>query len=147
MEEIAEITLKEQGKISRITDKTFKLDPRIGEGFYSASYFLKSRKIVKENVPNHIVTEQWFQRDDDIMVCGLDECIALVKKFAHNPEQLEILALNDGDLISKNEPVLKITGKYEDFGFLESLIDGILARRSSIAIPCLGQIVILPICH
>lgn len=133
MEEIAEITLKEQGKISRITDKTFKLDPRIGEGFYSASYFLKSRKIVKENVPNHIVTEQWFQRDNDIMVCGLDECIALVKKFAVNPEQLEVLALNDGDLISKNEPVLKITGKYEDFGFLESLIDGILARRSSIA--------------
>jgi nicotinate phosphoribosyltransferase len=29
--------------------------------------------------------------------------------------------------------VLKVTGKYEDFGYLESLIDGILARRSSVA--------------
>lgn len=31
------------------------------------------------------------------------------------------------------EPVLKVTGKYENFGFLESVIDGILARRSSVA--------------
>lgn len=133
MEEVCEIKLKEEGKIKRLTDKTFKLDPRIGSGYFSASYFLKSRKIVEENLPNHIVTEQWFQRTPDSMVCGLDECIALVKKFASNPESLEIYALNDGDLIDANEPVLKITGRYEDFGFLESLIDGILTRRSSVA--------------
>ena len=36
-------------------------------------------------------------------------------------------------IISNGEPVLKITGRYEDFGFLESAIDGILARRSSVA--------------
>ena len=50
-----------------------------------------------------------------------------------NPQDLEILALNDGDIISDGEPVLKIKGRYEDFGYLESLIDGILARRSSVA--------------
>ncbi|HAS56338.1 MAG TPA: nicotinate phosphoribosyltransferase [Firmicutes bacterium] len=128
-----EITLKEQGKIKRLTDKTFKLDPRIGQGYWSAFYFLKSRKIVEENVPGHIVTEQWFQRSQDAMVCGLDECLAILKKFARNPESLEIYALNDGDLIGPEEPVLKVKGKYEDFGFLESTIDGILARRSSVA--------------
>ena len=37
-----EILLKEQGKIKRLTDKTFNLDPRIGEGFFSANYFLKT---------------------------------------------------------------------------------------------------------
>ena len=47
-----EIELKEQGKISRLTNKTFKFDPKLGEGFYSANYFLKSRKIVQENVKN-----------------------------------------------------------------------------------------------
>ena len=31
------------------------------------------------------------------------------------------------------EPVLKVTGKYENFGFLESVIDGILARRTGVA--------------
>jgi len=128
-----EITLKEQGKISRLTNKTFKFDERLRDGFFSANYFLKTNKIIKECAPNHIVTMQFFQRTNDAMLCGIDEAIALIHTFAKNPENLEILALNDGDLISANEPVLKITGKYEDFGYLESMIDGTLARRTSVA--------------
>ncbi len=128
-----EIELKKQGKISRLTNKTFQFDQRIKDGFFSANYFLKSRKIVAENEPNHIVTMQWFQRRDDSMLCGIDEAIALVHTFAIEPENLVIEALDDGDIIQANEPVLKITGKYEHFGFLESVIDGILARRTSVA--------------
>lgn len=128
-----EIELKEQGKISRLTNKTFQFDPKLKDGFYSANYFLKSNKIVKENEPNHIVTMQWFQRRDDTMLCGVDEAIALIHTFAIRPEELEIEALNDGDIINYGEPVLKVTGKYENFGFLESVVDGILARRSSVA--------------
>ena len=132
MEEL-EIKLKEAGKISRLTDKTFHLDERIGEGFWSANYFLKTRKIVAEQAPGHIVEEQFFQRRDNTMVCGIDECIAILHKFAFHPENLEIFALHDGDIVSAGEPVLKIYGKYEDFGFLESILDGVLARRSSVA--------------
>ena len=132
MEEL-EIKLKEAGKISRLTNKTFQFDPRLKDGFFAANYFLKSNKIVRENNPNHIVTMQFFQRREEAMVCGLDEAIAIIHEFAIHPEELEILALNDGDIIKANEPVLKITGKYENFGFLESMIDGILARRSSVA--------------
>jgi nicotinate phosphoribosyltransferase len=128
-----EIHLKEEGKISRLTNKTFHFDPKIGKGYYSANYFLKSRQIVLKNAPGHIVEEQWFQRRDNTMVCGLDECIALIHTFAQHPETLKITALQDGEMISSGEPVLKVTGKYEDFGYLESLIDGILARRSSVA--------------
>ena len=128
-----EIKLKEEGKITRLTNKTFCFDKRLGDGFFAANYFLKSNVIVKEFAPNHIVTMQWFQRSDDAMVCGLDESIALIHTFAKHPETLIIEALNDGDLIKANEPVLKVTGKYEYFGFLESMIDGILARRSSVA--------------
>ena len=76
---------------------------------------------------------QFFQRRSEAMLCGVDEAIALIHTFAHNPQDLLIEALNDGDIIKANEPVLKITGKYEDFGFLESMIDGILARRTSVA--------------
>ena len=132
MEEL-EIKLKEAGKIKRLTNKTFQFDPRIGEGYYSANYFLKSRKIVAHQHPGHTVTMQWFQRRDDSLLCGIDEAIAILHTFASHPENLEIWALNDGDLIQANEPVLKVTGLYEDFGFLESVIDGILARRSSVA--------------
>ena len=128
-----EAELKKQGKISRLTNKTFQFEKNLGEGFYSANYFIKSNKIVKDNIPGHKVTMQWFQRRDDSMLCGVDEAIALIHTFAIHPEELEIEALNDGDIIQNMEPVLKVTGKYENFGFLESVIDGILARRSSVA--------------
>lgn len=128
-----EYELKEKGLIKRLTNKTFNFDKRLKEGFFTANYFLKTRKIVVENIPNQIVTMQFFQREDDVMVCGLDECISLIHEFAIEPENLKIEALNDGDIIQYGEPVLKITGKYENFGFLESMIDGILARRSSVA--------------
>ena len=131
MEEL-EIKLKEAGKISRLTNKTFQFDKRLGEGFFAANYFLKARQIVGKNAPNHIVTMQFFQRRNDTKLCGVDEAIALVHTFAVHPEELEIEALNDGDIIQYGEPVLKITGKYENFGFLESMIDGILARRTSV---------------
>ncbi|MBR0194245.1 MAG: nicotinate phosphoribosyltransferase [Bacilli bacterium] len=127
-----EVTLKEQGKISRLTNKTFQFDPKLGEGFYAANYFLKSREIVEKFAPNHKVTMQFFQRTDDAKLCGVDEAIALLHTFAKSPQNLDIYALNDGDIIQANEPVLKITGRYEDFGFLESMIDGILARRTSV---------------
>ncbi len=132
MEEL-EIKLKEAGKIKRLTNKTFKFPKEIAKGFYSANYFLKTRKIVIKHLKGHIVTMQFFQRANDVMLCGIDEVIALIETFSPNPKSLKIEALNDGDLIKANEPVLKITGHYEDFGFLESLIDGILARRSSVA--------------
>ena len=128
-----EVELKEKGLIKRLTNKTFQFDPRLKDGFFTANYFLKTRKIVEENIPNQKVTMQFFQREDDVMLCGIDECIALIQCFANHPEDLEIEALNDGDIISNGEPVLKIKGHYEDFGFLESMIDGILARRSSVA--------------
>ena len=127
-----EVTLKEQGKISRLTNKTFQFEPKLGEGFYAANYFLKSREIVEKFAPNHIVTMQFFQRTDDAKVCGVDEAIALLHTFAKSPQNLDIYALNDGDIVQANEPVLKVTGRYEDFGFLESMIDGILARRTSV---------------
>ena len=128
-----EVELKKAGKISRITNKTFNFPKELGEGFYSANYFLKSRKIVSENLQGHIVTMQWFQRRDNSMLCGVDEAIAILHTFAVHPEELLIEALNDGDIIQANEPVLKVTGTYENFGFLESVIDGVLARRSSVA--------------
>ncbi|MDD4531961.1 MAG: nicotinate phosphoribosyltransferase [Bacilli bacterium] len=131
-----EIQEKEAGKIKRLTNKTFKFDKRFGTGFYTANYFLKTRKIVEENLAGNIVMEQFFQRADNVMLCGIDEAIALVYTFARNPQDLKIQALNDGDMISNGEPVLKITGRYEDFGFLESAIDGILARRTSVCTNC-----------
>lgn len=127
-----EIELKIQGKIKRLTNRTFKFDERVKEGWFSAVYFLKTREIVKEFKPNNIVTMQFFQKDHAVL-CGTDEVIALIKTFADDPESLEIYSLKDGDKISPFETVMTITGPYQNFGFLEGVIDGILARRTSVS--------------
>lgn len=128
-----EIEQKLQGKINRLTNKTFKFDERVGEGWFSAVYFLKTKEIAEQYVPDNEVTMQFFQRTTEAVLCGTDEVIALLHTFATNPETLTIKSLKDGDRISPYEPVITITGAYQQFGFLEGIIDGILARRTSVA--------------
>ena len=130
-----ELKRKELGLQDRLTNKTFKFDKRYGEGYFSASYFLKTEKIIQEKFADTIVTMQWFTRNDS-RLCGIDEAIALLHTFARNPQDLKILALNDGDYVKPMEPVLKVTGRYQDFGYLEGAIDGILARRTSVCTNC-----------
>ncbi|PSL44543.1 nicotinate phosphoribosyltransferase [Salsuginibacillus halophilus] len=127
-----EIQLKLEGEIKRLTNRTFKFDERIGEGWFSAVYFLKTKKIVENYRPNHTVTMQFFQKEHAVL-CGTDEAIALVQTFAESPEELEIYSLEDGDKVEPFETVLTITGPYQNFGFLEGIIDGILGRRTSVA--------------
>lgn len=127
-----EIEQKLSGKIERLTNKTFKFDKRVGEGWFSAVYFLKTQKIVEEKLKDNVVTMQFFQRKNAVL-CGTDEVIALIHEFARSPEKLEIHSLKDGDKIEPYETILTITGPYQNFGFLEGIMDGILARRTSVA--------------
>lgn len=127
-----EIELKLKGEISRLTNKTFKFDERVKEGWFSAVYFLKTREIAEKLVPDNHVTMQFFQKENAVL-CGTDEAIALLHTFADHPENLEIHSLKDGDKISPFESVLTVSGPYQDFGYLEGIIDGILARRTSVA--------------
>lgn len=127
-----EISLKLDGKIDRLTNKTFKFDERIKEGWFSAVYFLKTKEIAQKKRQNNEVIMQFFQKDHAVL-CGTDEAIALIHTFSENPESLEIHSLKDGDKISPFETVLTIKGPYQSFGYLEGIIDGILARRTSVA--------------
>ncbi|WP_017185900.1 nicotinate phosphoribosyltransferase [Alkalibacillus haloalkaliphilus] len=127
-----EFELKQQGKIKRLTNKTFKFDDRIKDGWFSAVYFLKTKKIVEEHLADNVVTMQFFQKKNAVL-CGTDEAIALLHTFADNPEDLEIYSLQDGDKVSPYESVLTVTGRYQDFGYLEGIVDGILGRRTSVA--------------
>ncbi|MCA0972768.1 nicotinate phosphoribosyltransferase [Halobacillus litoralis] len=127
-----EIYRKLNGEIDRLTNKTFKFDERVADGWFSAVYFLKTKEIVKNHVPDNEVTMQFFQKDHAVL-CGTDEAIALIHTFADHPEELDIYSLKDGDKISPYETVLTVTGPYQNFGFLEGIIDGMLARRTSVS--------------
>ncbi|WFG96264.1 nicotinate phosphoribosyltransferase [Spiroplasma citri] len=109
---------------------------KIKAGYYSAIYFLKTANILKNEKPNDLITMQFFQREENVILAGVNECVELLKTQAFNAESLEITTLTDGDLIQANEPVLKVTGHYYQFGHLEGIIDGILTRQTSIATNC-----------
>lgn len=128
-----EIERKLAGKINRLTNKTFKFDERIKEGWFSAVYFLKTKEMAEKKLPNNHVTMQFFQKTHHAVLCGTDEAIALVHTFSDSPETLVIHSLKDGDKVNPYESVLTISGAYQQFGFLEGIIDGILARRTSVA--------------
>jgi len=129
---LKEIDLKISGKIKRLTNQTFKFDERVKDGWFSAVYFLKTREIARKYRNDNVVTMQFFQKQEAVL-CGTDEVIALIKTFSDHPGDLEIYSLKDGDKIQPFETVLTITGRYQDFGFLEGIIDGILSRRTSVA--------------
>ena len=106
-----EFGLKQQGKIARLTNETFKFDERIGEGWFSAVYFLKTTEIAEKYMNGSEVVMQYFQKKHAVL-CGTDEAIALIHNFAKNPQDLEIHALQDGDKIEPYESVLTIKGRY-----------------------------------
>lgn len=108
-------------------------DEAVKSGAYLAAYFPRTAEILKKNKPKNLVTMQWFQREPKAVLAGIYQAIALLKEASPHFNDLKIWALNDGNIVKANEPVLKIEGHYQDFGFLEGMIDGILARNTSIA--------------
>ncbi|WP_338969606.1 nicotinate phosphoribosyltransferase [Spiroplasma endosymbiont of Labia minor] len=110
----------------------FNISRELISNYYLADYFIKTRNILKHEHPNQQVTMQWFQRTDNVILCGISEVLQVLSMITDN-DKLIVYALNDGDLVNNMEPVLKITGPYYIFGWLEGLIDGILSRSTSVA--------------
>lgn len=81
----------------------FKFDSRIKNGYFVADYFKKTVEILKNFKPDQKITMQFFQRNDNVVLCGISEVIDLLKFACPNFNDLEIFALNDGDIISNKE--------------------------------------------
>lgn len=99
---------------------------------YAANYFFKAEGIIKKYSPENIVTLQFFQREDNALLGGMNEVLELLEKET-DTSKYEIKYLPEGSIINNMEPVLLLTGHYADFGVYEGMIDGILARSTSIA--------------
>ena len=79
---------------------------------------------IKKYKPTSIVTVQYFQRNDDVLLSGMAEVLRLLKENT-DISKYEIKYLKDKTIINNLEPVLQITGQYKDFGIYEGAIDGI----------------------
>ncbi|WP_036451814.1 nicotinate phosphoribosyltransferase [Mycoplasma buteonis] len=99
---------------------------------YIAKYFKNTQTILATKMPDNIITLQFFQRKNDVMLAGMSEVLSLLEEVT-DTSKYEIKYLPDGTIINNLDIVLQLTGKYQDFGIWEGMIDGILARNTSIA--------------
>lgn len=119
---------------------------RIREGFYTDAYFNGARRVLEEGALHPRVTMQVFQKQEDALLCGVDEALAVLREGAGRfvgegdsrrwePawDELVVHALRDGDDLDPWETVLTIEGDYGLFAHLETVYLGVLARRTLVA--------------
>ncbi|MDE7221693.1 MAG: nicotinate phosphoribosyltransferase, partial [Ureaplasma sp.] len=121
--------------IRTINSKKIRFDKKIKKLFYTTSYFIKTRKILISKKNNLDCTMQFIHFSEYAIMSGFQEIVKLLK-FTLTKKQLnsiEVFLANDNQIIDKNTPLMIIKGKYSIFGWLENIIDGILANRCSVA--------------
>ncbi|MEJ1834872.1 nicotinate phosphoribosyltransferase [Mycoplasmopsis synoviae] len=99
---------------------------------YIATYFLKTKSILEKYNTNNIIKLQFFQRHNQALLGGMNEVLELLEKYT-DISKYQIKYLPEGTIINAKEIVLELEGKYQYFGIMEGLIDGILSRSTTIA--------------
>ncbi len=111
----------------------------IKSDFYTTSYFIKTTNIISKELPCQNTTIQFkCFHPEPYMVCGVNESLEIIKAKLSKKQlqQLTIHYLPDGTIIKPGQCVLSINGPYQYICNLENIIDGVLARRSSVATNC-----------
>ena len=120
----------------RVPPDRFQLPiERMREGYYSDKYFVRARDVLMRSDRHPVVVMQVFQKQT-AWLGGVDEAIAILRSClteGYRWEDLEVLALRDGDRAEPRETVMLITGPYTAFAHLETVYLGVLARRTRVA--------------
>ena len=90
-------------------------------------YFARTQTILRKEGLDPVVTMEIFPGRGGVF-CGIKEVLELLATVL--PEDGEVWSLDEGDLMSDHEIVLRITGPYSSFGLYETAILGILAHES-----------------
>ena len=116
----------------RIDPAAFELPvERIRAGEFSDVYFNRSRDALRNAQRSARVTWQISAKRDG-WLGGIDEAVALLKLCADDFASLDVQALYEGDRIETWDSVLIVEGDYVGFGHLETLVLGVLARRTRV---------------
>jgi nicotinate phosphoribosyltransferase len=127
---------------SRLDPAIFRLPvDRIRQGYYSDAYFVYTKETLEAERHHPHVTMQVFQKRESVLG-GIDEAIAILKlcsgraapdgSWTSGWNELEVHALREGDQIAPRETVMTIEGDYSLFAHLETVLLGVMARRSLI---------------
>ena len=125
---------------TRLDPSVFRLPVgKLRQGYYSDQYFNLTKQTLELEGHHPRVLMQVFQKHESILG-GIDEALAILREcsgavgedglWTNGWEQLEVMALHEGDAIAPGEPVMYIEGDYTLFAHLETVYLGCLARRT-----------------
>jgi nicotinate phosphoribosyltransferase len=101
---------------------------------YTDKYFIRSRQILACERRNPEVTIQVFFRDGPGVFSGIDEVVAILHAYSPLADHGgTVHALPEGASFSPLEPVMHITGPFQDFIELETMYLGVVSARTSMA--------------
>jgi len=94
-------------------------------------YFARAERILEREGIDPVVLMEVFSRDSGVL-CGMDEAKNLLAHVlaGEDPASVTVEALDDGDLFSEKEIVLRITARYRAFGLYETAMLGMLAQST-----------------
>lgn len=93
-------------------------------------YFVKTHEILQHHgLGDTEVTAEVFARGDGILA-GMEEVIQLLTKGIDPDRPLELWALEEGAPFKSKDVLLRIKGRYLDFGIYETALLGMLASAS-----------------
>lgn len=98
------------------------------ESDYTDIYFTNTLNVLKSYAPNTKVTLQIFAKKEGT-IAGIDEVVNILKTIP----DIHVEHVVEGSHILPHASVMHITGKYINFVEYETVILGILARRSLVA--------------
>ena len=104
---------------------------RMRAGYYSDKYFVRTREVLLADGHRPHVTMQVFGKTHAFLG-GMDEALAILRLCAIEWSELKVKALYDGDEVEPWETVLEIEGPYDAFAHLETLLLGVVARRTRV---------------
>jgi nicotinate phosphoribosyltransferase len=106
-------------------------DEAIRNGECTDIYFVRTEETLKEDDLNPLVVMEVTATslpDSWAVFCGLADVLALLDGVP-----VTVDAMPEGTLFNRNEPVLRITGRYRDFCRYETAILGFLCHASGVA--------------
>lgn len=97
-------------------------------------YFLRTREILQEKGISKKVVVEFIVKSFPSgwgwgVFSGLEEAVELLTSI----NEINVWAVKEGTFFGKDEPVLVIEGKYEEFGLYETALLGFLCQASGIA--------------
>lgn len=106
-------------------------DETIGRGGCTDIYFARCEEVLEKEGKDPVVTAEVTTAGMPYewgIFCGLDDVLTLLSGL-----KADVEAMPEGSVFHPREPVLRITGRYRDFGVFETALLGFLCHASGIA--------------